>query len=403
MNILVVTAIYPAEFRPTGATPLVHYFTKEWVKQGHKVKVLDFSTNYPMPLVWGGKLFNKFLTSKLGMVIPQNSAWDYDEIVDDVNISHCHLNKIIPHGRFGKKAIKNALEFTKRQIDKSRPDVIIGHWANPTLEIVSKIGTMTGIPTCVVFHETAKQIMHYYGAETQKMIDNLSCVGFRSKPLKEDFESTFGKHPSFMAYSGVPEKFLNEATCVPNKSFETIDNYIFVGALMERKHPAALLPAIQKVYNGKTGFKITFIGAGKEESRIKELGTQLHIEDNIILTGRIPRDEIMEHLKSSEVFIMISEAEVFGLVYLEAMAFGCIPIASRNEGFDGIIIDGKNGFLCEAGNVSELAAIVSKLKAMSKDDVNRISNNARKTAMQFSDSIVASNYLNNIELTIKMI
>ena len=42
---------------------------------------------------------------------------------------------------------------------------------------------------------------------------------------------------------------------------------------------------------------------------------------------------------------MISQGEAFGLVYLEAMARGCITIASRGEGFDGIIKDGINGFL----------------------------------------------------------
>ena len=38
------------------------------------------------------------------------------------------------------------------------------------------------------------------------------------------------------------------------------------------------------------------------------------------------------------------QREAYGLVYLEAMARGCITIASRDEGFDGVIKDGINGF-----------------------------------------------------------
>ena len=70
--------------------------------------------------------------------------------------------------------------------------------------------------------------------------------------------------------------------------------------------------------------------------------------------------QVVEHLKNSAVFIMISRKETFGLVYLEAMATGCITVAARGEGFDGIIEDGVNGFLCEAGNVAELTEIIRK-------------------------------------------
>ena len=59
-------------------------------------------------------------------------------------------------------------------------------------------------------------------------------------------------------------------------------------------------------------------------------------------------------MQMSECFIMVSKNETFGLVYLEAMLQGCIVVASKNEGIDGIIIHGENGFLCNAGDVNEL-------------------------------------------------
>lgn len=49
------------------------------------------------------------------------------------------------------------------------------------------------------------------------------------------------------------------------------------------------------------------------------------------------RNQVVELLDSSDVFVMISKNEVFGLVYFEAMAFRCITIASRREGVDEII------------------------------------------------------------------
>ena len=58
------------------------------------------------------------------------------------------------------------------------------------------------------------------------------------------------------------------------------------------------------------------------------------------------REEVIRQMDNHDVFVMISRNETFGLVYLEAMARGCITIASRNEGFDGVIEHGVNGFLC---------------------------------------------------------
>ena len=71
------------------------------------------------------------------------------------------------------------------------------------------------------------------------------------------------------------------------------------------------------------------------------------------MTGRKPREEVILMLDRADCFIMISRDEVFGLVYLEAMARGCIVVASRGEGMTGIIEDGVNGFLCAAGDENE--------------------------------------------------
>ena len=103
------------------------------------------------------------------------------------------------------------------------------------------------------------------------------------------------------------------------------------------------------------------MGSGDEISQIKNLSKSLHIEDHVSITSKVPRDEVLNFLDNSECMIMISSNETFGLVYLEAMARGCITIGSKNEGIDGIIKNGINGFLCEAGNVQQLSEIIKQI------------------------------------------
>ena len=94
---------------------------------------------------------------------------------------------------------------------------------------------------------------------------------------------------------------------------------------------------------------------------------------------------------------MISKNEAFGLVYLEAMAAGCITIASRNEGFDGVIKDGVNGFLCEAGNIKELSEIINKINALSIEEKKEISINAMNTARSLTNRKAAKKYLSSLK------
>ena len=93
---------------------------------------------------------------------------------------------------------------------------------------------------------------------------------------------------------------------------------------------------------------------------------------------------------------MISEEETFGLVYLEAMSMGCITIASRNEGMEGIIEDGVNGFLCKAGDEHELSEIINRVNGMSIEELMCISNKARETAEKLTDEKVAQLYFNQL-------
>jgi glycosyltransferase involved in cell wall biosynthesis len=93
---------------------------------------------------------------------------------------------------------------------------------------------------------------------------------------------------------------------------------------------------------------------------------------------------------------MISRGEVFGLVYLEAMSRGCITIAGKGEGMEGIIEHGINGFLCEPGNANELASLIKHINTLSAEEKKTISDRARAKATELSDYNVAKNYIENV-------
>ena len=90
---------------------------------------------------------------------------------------------------------------------------------------------------------------------------------------------------------------------------------------------------------------------------------------------------------------MVSRDEAFGLVYLEAMSRGCITIAARNEGIDGVIVHGVNGFLCEAGNEDELVNLLRHIDSLSENELIKISSNAIETARNMTIVETSKNYI----------
>ncbi|MBQ4391687.1 MAG: glycosyltransferase [Prevotella sp.] len=88
--------------------------------------------------------------------------------------------------------------------------------------------------------------------------------------------------------------------------------------------------------------------------------------------------------------------EAYGLVYLEAMARGCVTIASKREGFDGVIVDGENGFLCKAGDSDELVQIMKRISEMSVEEKKQISEKAIETAKSLTDFKAAKLYIDDV-------
>ena len=111
------------------------------------------------------------------------------------------------------------------------------------------------------------------------------------------------------------------------------------------------------------------------------------------------KDEVLfrsGHLKDADVFVLISEHETFGLVYLEAMLQGCITVAAWEGSVDGIIKDGVNGFLCKQDDPEDLAAVIKKIVQLAPDKLQEISKKAQQTALEYTDSKVAARYLAEI-------
>lgn len=399
MHIFLLTSIYPSSHASNGTTPVVHYFTKEWAYEGHNVHVFHTEAIFPKAFYLLVRPFKKMLDSKLGYFIPDKIPKEYDEMKDGVSITHILLRKYIPHGRFAVKQLHRALNIISSYVEKEGiPDCFVGHWDNPQLELLHLLKLKYHRPSCLVYHNNSfKRLYDYYGNDTEVLVNDIDLVGFRNVTAQSVYEKAFKKPAhSFIAASGVSQSFI-EAGKAFEKEIRKIERFVYVGTLIHRKYPETVIEALHQSYQQES-FEITYIGEGNDRKLIQQKFEDLKCKGKLTFTGRIPREEVIRYLKQADVFVMISKGELFGLVYLEAMALGCITIASRHEGIDGIIVDSVNGFLCEAGNADELAAIITKIRNMSPEELKTMSLKAKETANAYSDTNVAENYMNELSM-----
>ena len=367
---------------------------------GHCVVAVHFQATYPAPFYWAAKLFQKRLAAKTGAIVytQRDKHTSYFEM-DGVQVMRIPLYKTIPHGRFAKKRIERAqheIESHLKSLDFI-PDIVTSHFLNPQLEILGMLKQQYSCARfCLVFHLPAEYDIadKLYGQKFLQMIGNVDYVGFRNANLEKEFQKRYSiGYKTFVCYSGIPESFIAKQN---THTFNgDITSFIYVGGLIERKYPAQIIDALHEAYPQKD-FTIEYIGAGQQSSVITGKAKKYGIESNVKLLGKIDRSAILERYDKSDCMVMISKGEAYGLVYLEAMARGCITIASKDEGMDGVIINGMNGFLCTAGDSQELAGIICHINSLSDAEKQRISGNAIKTARELTDYKAAKRYLNDL-------
>ncbi len=99
--------------------------------------------------------------------------------------------------------------------------------------------------------------------------------------------------------------------------------------------------------------KLMMVGDGPEKEKAERLCQELGIQDKVIFFGN--SNEIDSILSYSDLFLLPSETESFGLAALEAMAWSVPVISSNSGGLPEVNFDGISGFLSNVGNVDEMA------------------------------------------------
>lgn len=137
--------------------------------------------------------------------------------------------------------------------------------------------------------------------------------------------------------------------------------------------------------------KLLMVGDGPELHQAKNLTRELGISEKVFFLGKSKRIEQITSI--SDVFLLPSEKESFGLVALEAMASGVAVVSSNVGGLPEVNKDGVTGFLNEVGDIEGMIASVLTI-LNDKDTLDRFKTNALEHSQKFDLNKIVPVYEN---------
>ena len=203
----------------------------------------------------------------------------------------------------------------------------------------------------------------YFAKKIFKNSDyNMAVSSNLSILLKEKTGEEFSFLPNFINTDNFTIK--SKKT---NKSFE----FINIAFLTKNKNQKMLIRSFAQAFKSSENVILTIVGSGPEQKKLKNIIQELGMENKITLYGRANRDEVKKLLQRSDLFVLSSKHETFGVVLIEAMACGLPVISTRCGGPESIIKSSQLGLL--VNNKTDLSnALIYSRNNIENYDANHI-------------------------------
>lgn len=367
MNILWVTDLYPSSPTDTfeQTSRALHDYSIEWLEAGHRVGVLSpFDLrrklgrgDRPVPAEIDGVVVIPVQCFR----IPGTDRW------------------ILPRG----SRLSALLPFS--------PDILLCH-----LEV--------GLSAGIALSHTLK-VPIIYGVHhsclpgvkrIRKRLKRVRGVVFRSPSIGRRFLAECPVSvPTSCVYSGIEESLILPGRKI---SFSTDKPVALMTAcnLGKEKGVDTVLFALKEL-SREWKFRFTIVGDGPERGNLEALAESLGLRESVHFTGSLPREACIDLMSRSDLFIMVSAPETFGLVYIEALARGALVVGSEGWGIDGVIEDGVSGYLIPPGDPSILA---NRLRTILSRDPEPVLRGGHRLVSSLTRKRVAESYLGFIKKVI---
>ena len=241
---------------------------------------------------------------------------------------------------------------------------------------------------CLVFD-------HLFLPFSKKAKKKVTCI--TKSPFATDFLESKGFKKVYTAGVGLDvDHIASNASTEQDLLSPFHFNALYVGKLEERRNIAFLLALAKEAYKENNNFRLTIIGKFDDpgyEAKIRPAFDALLNKGIINHIESVSQKELPALYNASDIFLFTTNYDIFGMILLESMYFGSIPVSTVNGGSKTLIDHGVDGFIMPDYDMDSWKNLVLEL---SKDEnkLSEMKKNARqKISEHFTWDKLASTFI----------
>jgi glycosyltransferase involved in cell wall biosynthesis len=250
-----------------------------------------------------------------------------------------------------------------RELIRDRNIQVVHAHSEPVGYAAVPLAQEAGIPSIVTLHgiNLGPRLLDtpLKRERVRRTLDGAGRVVLVGEPLREYFLSLAGRDDHFRL---VPNGFFlpDKLREIPLRRFQGTLRVISVANLQEGKGLDLSLRALAGLEQaGFTDWTYHLVGGGPDREALEQLTDSLGLRNKVTFSGVQSHEEVFEHLRNSDLFLLPSYREAFGVAYLEAMAAGLFTIGVQGQGPEAFIRDGKTGILALPRDVPVLTSALA--------------------------------------------
>ena len=226
------------------------------------------------------------------------------------------------------------------------------HFGTNPSEIVMLVNSLSGLPYSFTVHGPEEFDRPQFLKLTEKINQSKFVVAIssfgRSQLMRWVSHDYWNKIK--IVHCGLESSFYN----IPSEVIPSKPLLICVGRLCEQKGQLLLIEAAKNLHAQQIDFELTLVGDGEMRAEIESLIVQYKLQDKVKITGWISSKQVRSYILAAQMLVLPSFAEGLPVVIMEAMSLRRPVISTYIAGIPELLIHGENGWLCVAGDVTDL-------------------------------------------------
>lgn len=263
----------------------------------------------------------------------------------------------------------------ERALREFAPDVVLAHFAPDAWRLARIVGRLRR-PLVVVCH----------GSDVLLRDEHLDLLGYSGRQLRRHWTDLFEAAALFLPVSDHVAEALQARGCpsekihrhylgvdipskIPKRTPGSRLQILFVGRLERNKGCDALIRALSLLIQAGIPSDLTIVGAGSQKARLEQLVKELSLDLYVTFTGPVPGVTLARLYGEADLLCACSQTESdgvsegFGLVAVEAQAYGLPVVVTDVGGLPETVLSGESGFVVPPRDPVALAATLGRFAA----------------------------------------